>query len=72
MVPGVGFSREGGRLGNGQGYYDRLLEKVRPDCPLVGPCYESQLFDDLIVGPRDVVMDRVVTELGVYESKGRN
>ena len=36
IVPGVGFSRGGGRMGNGQGYYDRLLERVKPDCPLGG------------------------------------
>ena len=71
MVPGVGFSREGGRMGNGQGYYDRLLDKVRPDCPLVAPCYEGQLFEELIVGPYDVFMDKVVTQDAVYEGKGR-
>ncbi len=71
VVPGVGFSREGGRMGNGQGYYDRLLERVRPDCPLVGLCYECQLFDDLIVDPHDVFMDKVVTERAVYEGRGR-
>jgi 5-formyltetrahydrofolate cyclo-ligase len=71
MVPGVGFSREGGRMGNGQGYYDRLLANVRPDCPLVALCYESQLFDDLIVGPHDVFMDKVVTESAVYLGRGR-
>ena len=27
MVPGVGFSRDGARMGNGQGYYDRLLDQ---------------------------------------------
>lgn len=71
MVPGVAFSREGGRMGNGQGYYDRLLARVRPDCALVGLCYESQLFDDLVVSPHDVFMDKVVTERMVYQGRGR-
>ncbi|MGO9469419.1 MAG: 5-formyltetrahydrofolate cyclo-ligase [Isosphaeraceae bacterium] len=72
IVPGVAFSRGGGRMGNGQGYYDRLLDRVRPDCPLVGLCYECQLFDDLIVGPHDVFMDRVVTEAATYHGRGRS
>lgn len=71
IVPGVGFSRAGGRMGNGQGYYDRLLERVRPDCVLVGLGYECQLFDDLIVSPHDVFMDKVVTEKAVYQGRGR-
>jgi 5-formyltetrahydrofolate cyclo-ligase len=71
IVPGVAFSRRGGRMGNGQGYYDRLLDRVRPDCQLVALCYESQLFDDLIIGPHDVFMDRVVTEVATYEGQGR-
>lgn len=62
VVPGVAFSRSGARLGNGQGYYDRLLASVRDDCVLVGICYENQLFDDLIVEPRDIAMHFVVTE----------
>ena len=72
MVPGVGFDRRGGRMGNGQGYYDRLLEKVRADCPLVAICYESQLFDEVLVGPHDVFMDKVITEKDVYTGRGRN
>ena len=71
LVPGVGFNREGGRMGNGQGYYDRLLAQVRPDCQLIALCYESQLFDDLVVGPHDVYMDKVVTEDAVYDGRGR-
>ena len=72
MVPGVGFDRSGGRMGNGQGYYDRLLEKARKDCPLIAICYESQLFDEILVGPHDVFMDKVITEEAVYEGKGRD
>ena len=71
IAPGVAFSRRGGRMGNGQGYYDRLLERTRPECPLVGLCYECQLFDELIVGPHDVFMDKVVTEQAVYMGQGR-
>jgi 5-formyltetrahydrofolate cyclo-ligase len=71
VVPGVAFGRDGARMGNGQGYYDRLLESVRPDCPLVGLCYESQLFDNLIVDSHDVFMDKVVTERAIYEGRGR-
>ena len=71
VVPGVGFSRQGARMGNGQGYYDRLLDRVRPDCVLIGLCYECQLFDDLIVGPHDVFMNKIVTEAAVYEGRSR-
>ena len=71
VVPGVGFGRDGARMGNGQGYYDRLLGSVRPDCPLVALCYECQLFDNLIVDAHDVFMDKVVTERAVYEGQGR-
>jgi 5-formyltetrahydrofolate cyclo-ligase len=69
IVPGVAFSRDGGRMGNGQGYYDRLLDRVRKDCALIGLCYESQLFDDLIVSAHDVFMNKVVTERAVYEGR---
>ena len=71
MVPGVGFDRNGGRMGNGQGYYDRLLKRIRPDAPLIALCYESQLFDEILVGPHDIFMDKVVTEQAVYDGKGR-
>ncbi len=66
LVPGVGFDRHGRRMGNGQGYYDRLLEQVRPDCALIALCYETQLFDEIPVAPHDVLMHKVVTESAVY------
>jgi 5-formyltetrahydrofolate cyclo-ligase len=71
MVPGVGFARDGARMGNGQGYYDRLLHQVRPNAPLIALAYESQMFPELAVGPQDIHMDKVVTERAVYEGRGR-
>jgi 5-formyltetrahydrofolate cyclo-ligase len=71
MVPGVGFDRQGGRLGNGGGYYDRLLTRVRSDAVLTAVCYESQLFDQIAVEPHDVAMDYVITEKTIYTGIGR-
>ena len=71
MVPGVGFDRKGGRMGNGQGYYDRLLDATRDDAPLIALCFESQMFPEILVGPHDVFMDKVITEKEIYEGKGR-
>lgn len=71
MVPGVGFDRQGGRLGNGAGYYDRLLANVRPDIVLCGVCFESQLFERIAMEPYDVAMDFIVTEKAIYTGRGR-
>lgn len=66
MVPGVGFDRRGARLGNGAGYYDRLLSQVRADAVLVGVAYETQLFPEIVTEPHDVLMNKVMTEQATY------
>jgi 5-formyltetrahydrofolate cyclo-ligase len=71
VVPGVAFDREGGRLGNGAGYYDRLLARVRLDCRLIGIAYEAQLLAKLDRAVHDVDMDLVVTEASIYSGRGR-
>ncbi|HND52954.1 MAG TPA: 5-formyltetrahydrofolate cyclo-ligase [Pirellulaceae bacterium] len=71
MVPGVAFDRRGGRSGHGKGYYDKLLEHARPDTPLVALAFECQMFEEVPVAEHDVYMDKVITELAVYEGKGR-
>lgn len=71
MVPGVAFDRNGGRLGNGAGYYDRLLKSVRTDTVLIGVCFESQLFKQVVIEAHDVTMDFVMTEKALYAGKGR-
>jgi 5-formyltetrahydrofolate cyclo-ligase len=72
MVPGVGFTRDGARMGNGQGYYDRLLKQVRSDAPLIALAFECQLFAELAVSSHDVYMDKVITEQAVYQGRGRH
>lgn len=71
MVPGVAFDRNGGRLGNGAGYYDRLLKGVRADAVLIGVCFESQLVEQVAMDAHDVAMDIVMTEKNLYAGKGR-
>lgn len=66
VVPGVAFDRRGGRLGHGKGYYDRLLRAARPQVSRTGIGFDSQLVEAVPMGPGDVWLHRVVTELGVH------
>jgi 5-formyltetrahydrofolate cyclo-ligase len=71
MVPGVAFTREGARMGHGRGYYDKLLEHVRPDTPLVALAFECQLFPEIPTQPHDVFMDKIITEAAIHAGRGR-
>lgn len=65
IIPGVAFSKKGGRLGQGGGYYDKWLSKNKT--VKVGLCYSWQLFDDLpFLTECDIAMDYVVTEKGIF------
>jgi 5-formyltetrahydrofolate cyclo-ligase len=71
MVPGTAFDLRGGRMGQGKGYYDRLLASARPDAPLVALAFDCQIFDDIPVAAHDVFMDLVLTETRAITGKGR-
>lgn len=60
LVPGLAFDAQGGRLGHGQGHFDRLLA----DTPalMVGLCCENRLVETVPMEPHDIRMDMVVTE----------
>jgi 5-formyltetrahydrofolate cyclo-ligase len=68
MVPGVAFDPNGGRLGHGKGYYDKLLAGAGRNTCAVAVAFECQVFPEVPVGPHDVRMDAVITEAGVYRS----
>jgi 5-formyltetrahydrofolate cyclo-ligase len=65
LVPGVLFDRQGGRLGHGAGYYDRLLPRLPADTILIGVTTEDRLVDELPTDAHDVRMTHVATERGV-------
>jgi 5-formyltetrahydrofolate cyclo-ligase len=71
MVPGTAFDPRGARMGQGKGYYDRLLARARPDAPLVALAFDCQIFPEIPVAAHDVFMDAVVTETTVYPGRGR-
>jgi 5-formyltetrahydrofolate cyclo-ligase len=61
LVPGVAFDAHGGRLGHGNGHYDRLL--ADSTALRVGLCYENRLIEAVPMEPHDIRMDVVVTEM---------
>jgi 5-formyltetrahydrofolate cyclo-ligase len=67
LVPGLVFDREGGRIGYGAGYYDRLLTAwPAPVPPLVAAAFEVQLVPTVPMLAGDRRVDLVVTESGAY------
>lgn len=62
VVPGLGFSRDGKRLGRGGGYYDATLRAASQKSRRVGLAFSDQLVDGLPVTSDDVDMDLIVTE----------
>jgi 5-formyltetrahydrofolate cyclo-ligase len=67
LVPGLAFTVDGHRLGQGGGWYDRFLEHIRPDCRTIGVGFAVQLVDTMPIEHHDVVLDRVVTEFGAIQ-----
>jgi 5-formyltetrahydrofolate cyclo-ligase len=65
LVPGMAFTPGGSRLGQGGGWYDCFLAQRRSDAMAVGVCFEPQLVDELPVEDHDVVVDLVVTDVGI-------
>ena len=59
LVPGVGFTFGGRRLGRGKGYYDRLLAEVSGfKC---GVAFDWQMADEVPAEPHDVVLNCILT-----------
>ncbi len=62
LVPGAAFTRDGGRLGRGGGYYDRYLPQTRGVKAALVRAF--QLFPALPIQPHDIPVDLLLTDAG--------
>jgi len=59
LVPGIGFTLAGGRLGRGKGYFDRLLAEV-PGFKC-GVAFDCQVTAEIPMEPHDVRLNCILT-----------
>lgn len=62
VVPGVAFDAEGGRLGRGGGFYDRLLGALPPTAIAIGVCFDRQVVERVPREPHDRRVHEVITD----------
>jgi 5-formyltetrahydrofolate cyclo-ligase len=67
LVPGVAFDRQGGRLGYGGGFYDRLLP-LASQAVDIGVTFKELVLDAVPMEPWDCRMSWLVTPAGVIQT----
>lgn len=75
VVPGLGFSLKGERLGRGAGFYDKFLSDLKrvvahdKNSTFVkgGLCFDFQLLDSVPTESHDEYIDYLATQDGLFE-----
>src|SRR5437868_71433 len=62
LVPGIAFTRNGGRMGRGFGFFDRFLAHRAVAAIKIGIAFRFQIVDSLPLESHDVQLDLVVTD----------
>ncbi|MCK0113923.1 5-formyltetrahydrofolate cyclo-ligase [Ornithinimicrobium sp. F0845] len=70
LIPGLAVDSDGHRLGQGGGYYDRALPRLRPTVPVIVALHDHEVPTDRAGGhlphaPHDILVDGVLTTAGV-------
>ncbi|KAE9526848.1 hypothetical protein AGLY_013496 [Aphis glycines] len=65
IVPGLGFTTDGKRLGRGKGYYDRCIAEYEKKYPLnnmktIGLAFSEQICDDIPINQHDSLIDFII------------
>ncbi len=67
LTPGLAFDEGGGRLGQGGGFYDRVLAERRGDAAVVGVTVEERVINRIPMLIDDQSVGWLATEKGVRE-----
>lgn len=62
LIPGLAYSRAGIRLGQGGGYYDRMLDGSA--VPRAGVVYSSEVLEEVPHNDHDLRVQWIITEQG--------
>jgi 5-formyltetrahydrofolate cyclo-ligase len=62
IIPGVAFDEKGGRIGSGDGYYDKLIPKLPITTRKVALAFESQILPQMPVESHDKHVDIIITD----------
>jgi 5,10-methenyltetrahydrofolate synthetase len=66
LIPPVGFTPHGERLGYGGGFFDRTLAALDPQPLKIAVAFEISRIETIHAEPHDVPMDFVITEAASY------
>ncbi len=62
IIPGAAFDEKGGRIGSGEGYYDRLIPKLSITTRKVALAFENQITGHIQMESHDKHVDIIITE----------
>src|SRR6201995_2749238 len=65
IVPGLGFSENGYRIGRGMGFYDRFLAQADFLGLSCGLAFNQQVIEDIPVLDHDMPLSMLVTDQGI-------
>lgn len=65
IVPGLGFTPNGFRIGRGMGFYDRFLAQLEFVGLSCGLGFQEQIIEDIPVLDHDVPLGMLVTDQGI-------
>jgi len=63
FVPGIAFDLKKGRIGYGEGFYDKILKNI--PAFKIGVAFSFQIFEELPLEKHDQRVDLIITENGI-------